>query len=115
MTLDNQLRWTGPPLTATHPGPASAGPGCGPGPGTAPPCPPIAPHWPRPTRSSSPARPAGGPGRAADRPRRRRLGTGQQHRPLRPPGTTTTGNPEDLSRMFHNLLDNAVRYARTAC
>jgi signal transduction histidine kinase len=29
-----------------------------------------------------------------------------------PPGTTTTGNPEDLSRMFRNLLDNAVRYAR---
>jgi signal transduction histidine kinase len=27
-------------------------------------------------------------------------------------GTTTTGNPEDLSRMFRNLLDNAVRYAR---
>jgi len=29
-----------------------------------------------------------------------------------PPGTSTTGNPEDLSRMFRNLLDNAVRYAR---
>ena len=29
-----------------------------------------------------------------------------------PPGTTTTGNPEDLSRMFRNLLDNALRYAR---
>jgi signal transduction histidine kinase len=29
-----------------------------------------------------------------------------------PPGTVTTGNPEDLSRMFRNLLDNAVRYAR---
>ena len=28
-----------------------------------------------------------------------------------PPGTTTTGNPEDLSRMFRNLLDNALRYA----
>jgi signal transduction histidine kinase len=28
------------------------------------------------------------------------------------PGTTTTGNPGDLSRMFRNLLDNAVRYAR---
>ena len=28
------------------------------------------------------------------------------------PGTTTAGNPEDLSRMFRNLLDNAVRYAR---
>jgi signal transduction histidine kinase len=28
-----------------------------------------------------------------------------------PPGTTTAGNPEDLSRMFRNLLDNAVRYA----
>ena len=27
------------------------------------------------------------------------------------PGTATTGNPEDLSRMFRNLLDNAVRYA----
>src|SRR5207342_3218790 len=29
-----------------------------------------------------------------------------------PLGTTTAGNPEDLSRMFRNLLDNAVRYAR---
>jgi len=29
-----------------------------------------------------------------------------------PPGTSTTGNPEDLSRMFRNLLDNAIRYAR---
>jgi signal transduction histidine kinase len=29
-----------------------------------------------------------------------------------PPGTATAGNPEDLSRMFRNLLDNAVRYAR---
>jgi signal transduction histidine kinase len=29
-----------------------------------------------------------------------------------PAGTATTGNPEDLSRMFRNLLDNAVRYAR---
>jgi signal transduction histidine kinase len=29
-----------------------------------------------------------------------------------PPGTATTGNPEDLSRMFRNLLDNAIRYAR---
>jgi len=29
-----------------------------------------------------------------------------------PPGTSTAGNPEDLSRMFRNLLDNAVRYAR---
>ena len=29
-----------------------------------------------------------------------------------PTGTTTAGNPEDLSRMFRNLLDNAVRYAR---
>jgi signal transduction histidine kinase len=29
-----------------------------------------------------------------------------------PPRTATTGNPEDLSRMFRNLLDNAVRYAR---
>ena len=29
-----------------------------------------------------------------------------------PPGTTTAGNPEDLSRMFRNLLDNAVRNAR---
>jgi signal transduction histidine kinase len=28
------------------------------------------------------------------------------------PGTATTGNPEDLSRMFRNLLDNATRYAR---
>ena len=28
------------------------------------------------------------------------------------PGTATAGNPEDLSRMFRNLLDNAVRYAR---
>ena len=29
-----------------------------------------------------------------------------------PRGTMTAGNPEDLSRMFRNLLDNAVRYAR---
>ena len=29
-----------------------------------------------------------------------------------PPGTATAGNPEDLSRMFRNLLDHAVRYAR---
>jgi signal transduction histidine kinase len=29
-----------------------------------------------------------------------------------PPGTATAGNQEDLSRMFRNLLDNAVRYAR---
>jgi len=29
-----------------------------------------------------------------------------------PPGTATAGNPEDLSRMFRNLLDNAIRYAR---
>jgi signal transduction histidine kinase len=29
-----------------------------------------------------------------------------------PTGMTTTGNPEDLSRMFRNLVDNAVRYAR---
>jgi signal transduction histidine kinase len=29
-----------------------------------------------------------------------------------PPRTFTTGNPQDLSRMFRNLLDNAVRYAR---
>jgi signal transduction histidine kinase len=29
-----------------------------------------------------------------------------------PSGTTTAGNPEDLSRMFRNLLDNAVRHAR---
>jgi signal transduction histidine kinase len=28
------------------------------------------------------------------------------------PGTATAGNQEDLSRMFRNLLDNAVRYAR---
>jgi signal transduction histidine kinase len=28
------------------------------------------------------------------------------------PGTAMTGNPEDLSRMFRNLLDNAVRYTR---
>ena len=28
------------------------------------------------------------------------------------PGTATTGNPEDLSRMFRNLLDNAILYAR---
>ncbi len=27
-------------------------------------------------------------------------------------GTATAGNQEDLSRMFRNLLDNAVRYAR---
>ncbi|HEV2251978.1 MAG TPA: HAMP domain-containing sensor histidine kinase [Streptosporangiaceae bacterium] len=29
-----------------------------------------------------------------------------------PPGAATAGNQEDLSRMFRNLLDNAVRYAR---
>ena len=29
-----------------------------------------------------------------------------------PSGTATAGNQEDLSRMFRNLLDNAVRYAR---
>ncbi|HEX8006876.1 MAG TPA: ATP-binding protein [Trebonia sp.] len=29
-----------------------------------------------------------------------------------PPGTVTTGNPEELSRMFRNLIDNAARYAR---
>jgi signal transduction histidine kinase len=29
-----------------------------------------------------------------------------------PPGTTVTGNPDELSRMFRNLADNAVRYAR---
>jgi len=29
-----------------------------------------------------------------------------------PPATATAGNQEDLSRMFRNLLDNAVRYAR---
>jgi signal transduction histidine kinase len=29
-----------------------------------------------------------------------------------PAGTAATGNPEELSRMFRNLLDNAVRYAR---
>jgi signal transduction histidine kinase len=29
-----------------------------------------------------------------------------------PPGTATAGNCDDLSRMFRNLLDNAVRYAR---
>jgi signal transduction histidine kinase len=29
-----------------------------------------------------------------------------------PQGTATAGNPEDLSRMFRNILDNAVRYAR---
>ena len=28
------------------------------------------------------------------------------------PGTTTTGNPEELSRMFRNIVDNAARYAR---
>jgi len=28
------------------------------------------------------------------------------------PATRTAGNPEDLSRMFRNLLDNAVRHAR---
>jgi len=27
------------------------------------------------------------------------------------PGLATTGNPEDLHRLFRNLLDNAVRYA----
>ena len=29
-----------------------------------------------------------------------------------PPGTVTAGNPDELSRMFRNLIDNAVRYAR---
>jgi signal transduction histidine kinase len=29
-----------------------------------------------------------------------------------PPGTTVTGSPDELSRMFRNLADNAVRYAR---
>jgi signal transduction histidine kinase len=29
-----------------------------------------------------------------------------------PPGTTVTGRPDELSRMFRNLADNAVRYAR---
>ena len=29
-----------------------------------------------------------------------------------PPGTTVTGAPEELSRLFRNLIDNAVRYAR---
>jgi signal transduction histidine kinase len=29
-----------------------------------------------------------------------------------PPGTTVTGSPEELSRLFRNLVDNAVRYAR---
>jgi signal transduction histidine kinase len=29
-----------------------------------------------------------------------------------PAGTATTGNSDDLSRMFRNLLDNAARYAR---
>jgi signal transduction histidine kinase len=28
------------------------------------------------------------------------------------PGTTTTGNPEELFRMFRNIVDNAARYAR---
>jgi signal transduction histidine kinase len=28
-----------------------------------------------------------------------------------PPGTVIIGNPEELSRMFRNLFDNAVRYA----
>ncbi|QHA02256.1 HAMP domain-containing protein [Streptomyces broussonetiae] len=30
-----------------------------------------------------------------------------------PAHTTVTGNPEDLSRLFRNLIDNAARYART--
>jgi signal transduction histidine kinase len=30
-----------------------------------------------------------------------------------PPGTSVTGNPDELSRMFGNLADNAVRYARS--
>ena len=29
------------------------------------------------------------------------------------PRSTVTGNPEELSRMFRNLVDNAVRYARS--
>jgi signal transduction histidine kinase len=29
-----------------------------------------------------------------------------------PAGTTVTGSPDELSRMFRNLADNAVRYAR---
>jgi signal transduction histidine kinase len=29
-----------------------------------------------------------------------------------PQGTTVNGNPDELSRMFRNLADNAVRYAR---
>jgi signal transduction histidine kinase len=29
-----------------------------------------------------------------------------------PPGVTITGGPDELSRMFRNLADNAVRYAR---
>ncbi|MFF3073405.1 ATP-binding protein [Kitasatospora sp. NPDC057904] len=30
-----------------------------------------------------------------------------------PAQTTATGNPQDLSRLFRNLIDNAARYART--
>jgi signal transduction histidine kinase len=29
-----------------------------------------------------------------------------------PPDATTVGNPEHLSRMFRNVIDNAIRYAR---
>jgi signal transduction histidine kinase len=29
-----------------------------------------------------------------------------------PRGTATTGNADELSRLFRNLVDNAVRYAR---
>ncbi len=32
---------------------------------------------------------------------------------MAPAHTTVTGNPEDLSRLFRNLIDNAARYART--
>ena len=58
------------------------------------------------------APPAGGPGRAAGRPRRHTPAPGVSIGLSVAPGTATTGNPEDLSRMFRNLLDNAVRYAR---
>lgn len=30
-----------------------------------------------------------------------------------PAGTTATGNPEELARLFRNLVDNALRHART--
>ncbi len=31
-----------------------------------------------------------------------------------PPGTVASGNPDELSRMFRNLVDNAARYAKSS-